>query len=130
MIVLDSSSIVAILNDEPERATLLDVVASSDENVVSAVTFYETSIVVYARHREEGLAALTAFLHTHDIKTLTFTKEDAEQALLAFKRYGKGQNAKSRLNFGDGASYALAKKLDAPLLFKGDDFTATDVKRC
>lgn len=130
MIVIDSSAIVAVLNDEPEKNSFVEIIAASDENLVSSVTLYETSAVVYSRRHEKGLAEFNAFIHANDIQIADFTKADAELALMAFKRYGKGHNSKSRLNFGDCASYALAKKLDAPLLFKGDDFAATDLKRC
>jgi ribonuclease VapC len=62
------------------------------------------------------------------VQIIPFTFEQARLALDAFKRFGKGRGAKASLNYGDCFAYALAKELDAPLLFKGKDFAATDLR--
>jgi ribonuclease VapC len=103
---------------------LLDAVA---RRLVSAVTLYETSIVMLARAGADGVADLNELLQEISAEIIPFDHAQATAALAAYGRYGKGFDRNARLNLGDCASYALAKGLNAPLLFKGTDFAATDV---
>lgn len=80
------------------------------------------------RFGESGLSDLDDYLVLTGIQIIPHTFELASNAVSAFRQYGKGINPRSRLNMGDCAAYALATFLDAPLLFKGDDFAHTDVK--
>ncbi len=88
----------------------------------------ETSMVVLGRHGEEKLQDLRDFCARSAIHVVPFGPEHVDLALDAFRRYGKGRHPAS-LNFGDCFSYALAKATGEPLLFKGDDFSQTDIKR-
>ena len=69
-------------------------------------------------------------LADNDFEVVAFDETQAREALAAFGRYGKGIDPQARLNLSDCAAYALARSMDLPLLFKGDDFTATDVRPC
>lgn len=128
MIVVDSSAIVAILQDEPEKGRFKTVIENDDHALVSAVSVLEAGIVMRARHGEDGLKGLFDFFAAADIEVAAFDENQAKAAVEAYGRYGKGLNPATRLNLGDCAAYALAKTLDAPLLFKGGDFSATDVR--
>jgi ribonuclease VapC len=129
LIVIDSSALIAILEHEPERAAFFEAIADSDRRLISAVTFQETGQVSFSRRGAQGLYDLEDFLTLIGAEIIPHDGELAGFAIEAFKRYGKGINPEARLNFCDCAAYALAKSLDAPLLFKGDDFAWTDVRR-
>jgi ribonuclease VapC len=128
VIVVDASAIIAILQDEPEKGPFKTVIENDDRALVSAVSALEAGIVMRARHGEEGLKGLFDFLAAADIEVAAFDEDQAKAAVEAYGRYGKGLNPNTRLNLGDCAAYALAKTLDAPLLFKGGDFSATDIQ--
>ena len=130
MIVIDTSALLAVLNNEPDRHAIYDAIWSAERRLVSAVNYQEAGMVLMARSGVKGV---------HDLEDLTAAMEaevvphDAKLAIAAidaFQRFGKGINPRSRLNFCDCAAYALAASLDVPLLFKGNDFAETDVKRC
>ena len=130
MIVIDTSALVAILNHEPERTAFFQAIIAADRCLVSAVTCQEAGHVLFARHGVNGLYDLEDFLALIKAEIIPHDMHLAALALEAFRRYGKGIDPKARLNFCDCAVYALAKAMQAPLLFKGDDFTATDVQAC
>ena len=128
MMVVDSSAVVAILLDEADSDHFTAVLARSAGSCISALNAHETAIVV---RRRKGIAAVDMvwdYLATHRIEIVPFDETSARNAAAAYELYGKGINPKARLNLADCAAYVLAKTLDAPLLFKGDDFAATDVK--
>lgn len=127
MIVIDSSALIAILDHEPERSRLFEILADARRCCVSAVTYQETGQVIYSRRGASGLDCLDELLASIGVEIIPYDEAMAREALAAFKIFGKGVHSKARLNFCDCASYALAKSLDAPLLYKGDDFAATDV---
>jgi ribonuclease VapC len=127
MIVIDSSALIAILLHEPEREQFFDLIAATPTRLVSAVTVMEAGMVAYGRARSPGLAELTDLLGVIDAEIIPFDREQSQVALNAFIRYGKGHHPKARLNMGDCASYALAHSRRIPLLFKGQDFAATDI---
>ncbi|MFM7547397.1 MAG: type II toxin-antitoxin system VapC family toxin [Cyanobacteriota bacterium] len=124
--VIDSSAVLAILQDEPERRRFNAVIAAARSCSLSAATLVELSIVVQARFGAEGQSDLELFLRTAQVEIVSFNQEQAEIARTAFARYGKGRH-RAGLNLGDCFSYALARFLDEPLLFKGDDFLYTDL---
>ena len=130
MIVIDTSALVAILNHEPERTAFFQAIIAADRCLVSAVTYQEAGHVLFARHGVNGMYDLEGFLALIKAEIVPHDMHLAALALEAFRRYGKGIDPKARLNFCDCAVYALAKAMQAPLLFKGDDFTATDVQAC
>jgi ribonuclease VapC len=117
--------LLAILQDEPERRAFNEAIETAESRRVSAATFVETSIVVESRFGAEGVRALDRFLELGDIEVVQVDVQQARCAREAFTRFGKGRHP-AGLNFGDCFSYALAKVMSEPLLFKGDDFAKTD----
>jgi ribonuclease VapC len=126
--VIDSSALIAIIAGEPEWRPLIAAITASSICLVGAPTMMETSMVVLGRHGEEKLQDLRDFCARSAIDVVPFGPEHVDLALDAFRRYGKGRHP-AGLNFGDCFSYALAKATGEPLLFKGDDFSQTDIKR-
>lgn len=127
MIVVDSSALVAILEEEAEHRHFKALIAQSPRRVVSSVTVYETGIVLLRRRGPEGLADVAELIEAFDFEVVPFDRALCDAALAAYARYGKGIDPKARLNLGDCVAYALARSLAAPLLFKGDDFVHTDI---
>jgi ribonuclease VapC len=125
--VIDSSAILAILQNEPERHSFNQAIAAAQQRSLSAASLVELSIVMEARWGPEGQADLDLFLSTAEIAIISLDRHQAELARVAFQRFGKGRH-RAGLNLGDCFSYALAQWLDQPLLFKGDDFSHTDLQ--
>lgn len=127
MIVLDTSALVAVLRREPEADRFLHVVARAQGCLLSAVSHLETSLVLAGRAGDRtSWRGLDALIHRAAIQVVSHDANLAEAAREAFLRFGKGRHP-AALNFADCASYALAKTRDLPLLFKGTDFSATDL---
>ncbi|HWE99321.1 MAG TPA: type II toxin-antitoxin system VapC family toxin [Caulobacteraceae bacterium] len=126
--VIDSSALIAIISKEPERAPFEQCVKLATNRLIGAATLVETSLVVLSRRREEGIAILRELLVDMRVETVPLSADHARLAVDAFRRFGKGRHP-AGLNLGDCFSYALAKATGEPLLFKGDDFARTDVKR-
>jgi ribonuclease VapC len=127
VIVVDTSALLAILNKEPERDRFLDALANDDRVMVSAVTLYEAMLIAGTRRGPDNLADLTQILETAEAEIVPFDADQAKAAQVAYMRYGKGIHPVARLNLCDCVAYTLAKHLGVPLLFKGTDFTATDI---
>jgi ribonuclease VapC len=127
MIALDTSVALAILLNETDGPALSRAIAEAPRPAMSAVTWLELGMVLRGRIGPEGPIAADQFAATIALDIVPFDRAQADIALEAFRIYGKGIHPKARLNFGDCASYALAKSRNIPLLFKGDDFTHTDV---
>lgn len=125
--VIDSSAVLAILQDEPERSAFNALIAAADTRLLSAASLVELSIVLEARFGADGQGDLDLFLSTAEIEIVAVDREQAELARGAFSRYGKGRH-RAGLNVGDCFAYALAKRAGSPLLFKGNDFTHTDLQ--
>ena len=128
MMVVDTSALVAILNDEPERRVFNESIEAASATYVSAANLLETRIVLFAGSGEAAILALDAFLLESGITVVEVSSRIADLAFDAYRRFGKGTGHGAGLNFGDCFSYALAKHLDFPLLFKGDDFSRTDIR--
>ena len=124
--VIDTSALVAILLDEPERRAFNEKIEADPRRLLSAVTFVETALVIEARVGEAGGRELDLFLHRANVETVPVDADQAEIARRAFRRYGRGRHP-AGLNFGDCFAYALVKTTGEPLLFKGDDFGRTDI---
>lgn len=124
--VVDSSAIIAILENEPEARRFSERIAEATPARMSVVSIVETSMVMYGRRG--GTRDVGDLLVTLKIELVDLDHAQALLALDAFARYGKGQHP-ARLNLGDLFSYALAKQLGEPLLFKGGDFAVTDIPR-
>lgn len=129
MIVLDSSALLAVLLKEPEKQICEDIIAAADRCVISAVNAHETATVLRVRHGRDIVERFWDLLSDNEIEIYPFDEPQVRAAAIAFDRYGKGIHSRARLNLSDCAAYALAKTLEAPLLFKGDDFSETDVQR-
>ena len=125
--VIDSSAVLAILQNEPERRAFNQAIADAETRLLSAASLVELSIVLEARFGPDGQGDLDLFLSTAQIDIVALDRDQAELARSAFSRYGKGRHP-AGLNLGDCFSYALAKWAGAPLLFKGDDFCHTDLQ--
>jgi ribonuclease VapC len=130
MIVIDTSALIAILDREPERTAFYEAIVAADRRLVSAVAYQEAGHVLYARRGVNGLYDLEDLLALIKAEIIPHDIHLAALALEAFRRYGKGIDPKARLNFCDCAVYALARAMRAPLLFKGEDFKATDIEAC
>jgi ribonuclease VapC len=131
MIVVDSSAIVAILESEVDARNYAEALFRADRLLILAVNVHESGMVLRARRGEAAERRMWRFLRQdNDFEIVAFDEMQARQALAAFGRFGKGISSKARLNLADCAAYALAKNLRAPLLFKGNDFSATDVMVC
>jgi ribonuclease VapC len=127
MIVIDTSALIAILQNEPERAEFAALIARAERRLVSAVTLLEAGMVARSRRGEAGLTALDDIVSDAELEVVPFDDQQRQLAIAAFNQYGKGIHPSARLNLGDCAVYALAKGMNAPLLFKGNDFIATDL---
>jgi ribonuclease VapC len=130
MIVVDSSALVAILEEEPEAGKFLQIIEDAPRRLTSAVTAYETGIVIGARRGWETAQDAMALIEQLGIEIVPFAEAQIPGALEAYSRYGKGIHHKARLNLGDCVAYALARSVNAPLLFKGADFSQTDIVVC
>ena len=126
--VLDTSALPAILLDEPERRLFNECIEASEKRLLSAASLLEASIVLESRSGELAGRELDLFLHRAKVEVTPVDEQQVEIARAAFRRYGKG-NGPAGLNFGDCFSYALARARGEPLLYKGSDFTRTDIPR-
>ncbi len=126
MIVVDSSALIAILLDEPEKESFITRIDAT-EAFISPVNYVEASMVAESR-RDTGMAILDTLIAQLAITITATTADQARLARNAYLRFGKGTHA-ARLNLGDCFAYGLAMSLNAPLLFKGEDFAKTDIER-
>jgi ribonuclease VapC len=132
VLVIDTSVVVAILLDEASSPVLERRIAAEPVGgrVMSVASYLEAGTVIAGRRASHPLAAiqdLDAILGEAGIRLVAVDEAQARVALEARIRFGKGFGAPAQLNFGDCFSYALARTLDAPLLFTGEDFKATDI---
>ena len=124
--VIDTSALVAILQDEPERGAFNEAIEAADRRSMSVVSFVEASMILEARFGPDGVRALDLVIAKAGIELVPVDAEQAHAARIAFRAYGKRRHP-AGLNFGDCFAYALARTLGEPLLFKGPDFSLTDV---
>jgi ribonuclease VapC len=125
---IDSSALIAIMMGQPERRAFIEAITAADARLVGAPTMMEASMVVLGRTGEGRLQDLRDFCTRGGVETVPFGPEHLDGAIGAFQRFGKGRHP-AGLNFGDCFSYALAAATGEPLLFKGEDFALTDIKR-
>ena len=128
---VDASAIVAIMMEEPGSRQLAERLESAAQPMTSPIAIFEAVLAIrrilqasveIASDRVDDFLAITG------TRSISVTPDIAALALDAFARYGKGQGHPAQLNMGDCFAYAVAKKEDAPLLFKGDDFGKTDIR--
>lgn len=124
--VIDSSAILAILLGEIEAESMARAIAADGRRLTSVVSVLESAIVIEARKGPDGTQALDQLLQRSRVEISAMNAEQLEIARNAYSRFGKGHHP-ARLNLGDCCSYALARYSGEPLLFKGEDFVATDI---
>lgn len=125
--IIDSSAICAILFGEADTEVYEDAIAAADIRRISAGTLLETAIVVESRSGPLGGDNLDAFLERAAIEVMPVTDQQVTAARRAWRRFGKG-NHPAGLNLGDCFTYALAETMREPLLYKGGDFSRTDIE--
>lgn len=124
--VVDTSALLAIYLSESDSDRFENALLNAPAAHISAGTLLEAGIVVEARNGKAGAVELDRLLKKLGIGTVAVDAEQVEVARLAFRKYGKGRHP-ANLNYGDCFAYALAATNVEPLLFKGDDFSKTDV---
>ena len=124
--IIDTSALVSILDQEPEAERLAYAIATASERMLSAANLVETGIVMQVRRGDEAVRDLDLVLAKLEIEIIAVSAKQANLARKAFQRFGRGRHP-ARLNFGDCFAYALAKDSGASLLFKGEDFSQTDI---
>jgi len=125
--ILDTSALAAILFGEPEAARYTQLIHDTDHCLISAANFVELAIVIEGQIGPDAGRQCDIFFRRAGILVEPVTVEQAHLARQAFLDFGKGRHA-AGLNFGDCFAYALAKVTGEPLLFKGQDFSKTDIK--
>ena len=127
MIVIDTSAIVAWVLGEPEREAVARAVQQADRVLISTVSVLEARMVVHGRRGQRAVVLVDDLLRLPVFEMVAPGVAESEAAYAAFVAFGKGSGHPAGLNFGDVFSYALAKVRGLPLLFKGDDFSHTDL---
>lgn len=120
--IIDTSAAIAVMRHEPEAEEFLKTIAVASHVRISAASVLEMAIVSRA---DPGLAE--DFVADMGFEVLDINAEHLYEAIRAQERFGRGSGSPAKLNFGDCFSYAAAKVTGEPLLFKGDDFTHTDI---
>jgi len=123
MIAIDTSALMAILQNEPFSAACMDIIERNKERCISAATMAEALIVAVRRNMRPEMSELLDGLH---LEIIPVTAESARKASIAYQCWGKG-NHPAKLNYGDCFSYALAAEKKCPLLYVGNDFAQTDI---
>ncbi|MBS4052122.1 MAG: type II toxin-antitoxin system VapC family toxin [Methylomonas sp.] len=126
MMVVDSSVLIAVLLMEPGSEQFLQQLAESEVLYLSPASLLETAMVIEYKKGKAGADKLDELLAELMPTIVAFDRDQALLARTAWREYGKGRHP-AKLNFGDCCSYALAKHLNKPLLFKGNDFSQTDL---
>jgi ribonuclease VapC len=126
--IVDSSVLVAILLFEPSYPDLVERMRSGEGVGVGAPTVVETLIVLANRMRGDPTGLLKDLLQAIEAEVIPFTEDHSQAALKACLRFGKGRHP-AALNFGDCLSYAVASVAGQPLLYVGDNFSRTDIRK-
>jgi len=125
-VILDSSALVAIALDEPERPELVAKINAAPTIAVAAPTLVEAGIVLSARTGEDATALLAELIGVSDAVVIDFGPRHWQEAVAAWRRFGRSRHP-AGLNLGDCLAYAVARVAGEPLLAKGDDFRQTDI---
>ncbi|QIV80371.1 type II toxin-antitoxin system VapC family toxin [Mycolicibacterium frederiksbergense] len=125
--ILDTSAIVAIALNEPERDRLIDAILDATAAKISAASMVEISAVLMRRMAPEDLRRVERLIDQLGIETVAFDAEQAARATRAYRDFGRGSGHPAGLNLGDCYSYALADVTGEPLLYVGGDFAHTDI---
>lgn len=125
--VIDTSAVMAIALREPERYRFGRAILSAARPVMSAASWFEATIVADRKLRGDGQGRFDRLVSALRIQIVPVTVAQAAAARAAYRAFGLYSPSRA-LNFGDCFAYALAKELDQPLLFKGNDFSRTDIR--
>jgi ribonuclease VapC len=126
----DASAIVSMVTGEHDADDLADLMNAARVRMTSPIAIFEAVLAVRRKRRStvaDVTGAVHEFLSIVDVRMVPTTTDEAELALEAFSRYGRGQDHPAQLNMGDCFAYAAAKYHDTLLLYKGDDFVKTDI---
>jgi ribonuclease VapC len=126
--IVDSSALIAILRQESTARACSEALGNSSTNRISAGNYLEASIVADATRNPTAYRKFDDLIRLFHIAVEPFTHEQAQIARAAYRDFGKGSGHPAQLNFGDCFAYALAYASDEPLLFTGNDFSATDIR--
>ena len=126
--IVDTSVLIAVLKEESDAPRFLRALTiSAEPRRMSAANYLEAAIVVDANRNPLLSRRFDDLIVQTEIRAEPVTLEQADIARAAYRDFGKGSGHSAQLNFGDCFAYALAKSMREPLLFKGDDFSHTDV---
>jgi len=126
-VIIDSSALLAIMLFEPEAEACMDAIVAAPSPLMSVANWVETTMVMDRRTDPATVARFEDFVRDARIELMPVSVSQAHIARRAWRLYGKGRHP-ARLNYGDCFAYALAKDTGQPLLFKGRDFTRTDIE--
>ncbi len=128
MTIVDTSALMAVLRSEPDAPLYAEALQSLEPLTMSAGTLLEVGTVVLHKRGPARIPELYELIRFSQIEIAPVSERHAHSAIEAYQRFGKCTRHPAQLNFGDCFAYALAKELDRPLLYKGDDFSKTDIR--
>jgi len=128
-VIVDTSAVIAILRKEEDGERFILAIDAEMNPSMSVVNYVEAGVVLDSDRNPVLSRKLDDFIRTSGIQVLPVTVEQGMAARMAYRDFGKGTGHPARLNFGDCFAYVLAKERAEPLLFKGNDFSETDVER-
>jgi ribonuclease VapC len=128
---LDASALVAMMTRESDAEDLAKRIEQATTPLTtSGIAILETALA-YARKEkvnvDQAVEAVHDFLRLVEAKVISITPEISKRAYAAAAHYGPLSGHRARLNLGDAFAYGCAKSLGVPLLYKGDDFSHTDL---
>jgi ribonuclease VapC len=126
-VIVDASALIAILRDEPEAPAMAQAIEEATQRQISAANWLEAAAVIDGSRDPVASRQFDDLIGVARILVAPVTEQQARIARAAYRDFGKGSGHPAGLNFGDCFAYALAKDTGEPLLFKGRDFTHTDV---
>jgi ribonuclease VapC len=126
-VIVDSSTLLAIIKQEPEASAMAELLQSTVSRI-SAANYFESAIVIDARRNYDLSIEFDRLIEDAKLVIEPVTPEQARIARQAYRYYGRGSGHPANLNFGDCFAYALARDKGEPLLYKGDDFVHTDIR--
>lgn len=125
--IIDSSALIAILRSEPDAERFAQAIEAASVRRLSAANFLETAVVVDGSRDPIASRRLDDLIRVADIRIEPVTEQQVRIAREAYRDFGKGNGHPAQLNFGDCFAYALAKVSGEELLYKGNDFSRTDI---
>lgn len=128
MTVVDSSAVIAVLRADPDAPVFARILQEQESLFMSAGTLLELGTVLLHKRGQGTISDLYRLLEVSHVEIMPVLERHARDAIDAYARFGRCTRHPAQLNYGDCFSYALARALDRPLLYKGDDFARTDIR--